>query len=79
MVAKMDSRDSNSSPNNSPPLAHDFDLPVFDKPQIEPWPVKMSWSQAMRHLAASRSHSIRDVTSPEERLRGKNPARFVLP
>jgi hypothetical protein len=64
---------------NRKPLAVDLKLPVFDQPQIEHWPAKMSWAAAMRHLAPSREHYMRHFDSPEKRLREKNPARFVLP
>lgn len=79
MVEKMDSRESNNLPDKREPLASDIKLPVFDKPQIELWPVKMSWAAAMRHLALSRSHYMQRFDSPEKRLREKNPAPFVLP
>lgn len=74
----MDSRESKNLPDKREPFASDFELPVFDQPQIEPWPVKMSWAEAMRHLAPTRSHYMRAFDSPEQRLREKNPAAFVL-
>jgi hypothetical protein len=79
MVEKMDSPESKNLSDKREPLASDLKLPVFDKPQIEPWPVKMSWAAAMRHLAPSRSHFRQGFDSPEKRLREKNPAPFVLP
>jgi hypothetical protein len=75
----MDSRKSKNLPDKREPLASDFELPVFDKPQIEPWPVKMSWAAAMRHLAPSRTLYMNGFDSPEKRLREKNPTPFVLP
>jgi hypothetical protein len=66
-------------PDKREPLASDLRLPVFEKPQIEPWPAKMSWSAAMRHLALSRSGPKQRFDSPEKRLREKNPEPFVLP
>ena len=75
----MDSQESKNLSDKREPLASDLKLPVFDKPQIEPWPVKMSWAAAMRHLAPSRSHFSWGSDSPEKRLREKNPAPFVLP
>jgi len=75
----MDSRESKNLPDNRKPLASDFKLPVFDKPQIEPWPVKMSWAAAMRHLTPTRSQYMREFDSPEKRLREKNHTPFVLP
>jgi hypothetical protein len=79
MVEKMDLRESKNLPDKREPLASDLKLPVFDKPQIEPWPVKMSWAAAMRHLAPSRRHFKATFDSPEKRLREKNPEPFVLP
>jgi hypothetical protein len=55
-----------------------LELPVFDEPLIEPWPIRMSWEQAMRHFAATRDHYMRHFDSPEKRLREKNPASFTL-
>jgi hypothetical protein len=66
-------------PDKREPLASDFRLPVFDTPQIEPWPVKMSWTAAMRHLAPSRIRYMQGFDSPEKRSREKNPRPFVLP
>jgi hypothetical protein len=65
--------------DKSKAFASDINLPVFDQPQIEPWPVKMSWTAAMRHLERSRRGHAQRFDSPEERLREKNPAPFVLP
>jgi hypothetical protein len=78
MVETMASRESKNSPDKREVLASDIELPVFDAPQIEPWPVKMSWKQAMRHLAPGREHYMRHFDSPEKRLADKNPARFIL-
>jgi hypothetical protein len=47
--------------------------------QVEHWPSKMSWSDAMRHFAAARQRFMREFDSPDERLRSTNPERFVLP
>ena len=59
-------------------LATDFVLPVFHQPQVEPWPSKMSWSEAIGHFAAAREHYMRHFDSPERRFRGKNPVPFRL-
>lgn len=61
------------------PLARDFVLPVFEERQIEHWPSRMSWSDAMRNFAPARERYMREFDSPENRLRTKNPARFRLP
>jgi hypothetical protein len=59
-------------------LASDLKLPVFNKPLKEPWPMKMSWEEAMHSFAATREHYLRHFESPEKRWREKNPMRFRL-
>jgi hypothetical protein len=63
---------------NRSSLAPDLNLPVFEVPQVEHWPSPMSWSEAMRHFAASRERYMREHDSPEQRLRDKNPEPFRL-
>ena len=79
MVAKMGSRESINSSGNRQTLASDLRLPVFEEPQVEPWPIKMSWSQAMLHLARTRGQRQREFDSAQRRFDEKNPAPFVLP
>jgi hypothetical protein len=55
-----------------------FDLPVFEKPQIEWWPSKMTWDDAMRAFDAQRKEYTRTHYSPEDRLRDKNPEPFRM-
>jgi hypothetical protein len=64
---------------NNSALALDLNLPVFEKPQVEHWPSKMSWSDAMRNFAPVRERYMREFDSPDERFRAKNPVRFSLP
>jgi hypothetical protein len=78
MVAKMRPPESISSSGNRETLACDLKLPVFEEAQIEPWPIKLSWSQALRHLARIRGQGRRELDSAKRRLDEKNPARFVL-
>lgn len=78
MVAKMRSRESTNSSPSRQAFECDLNLPVFEEPLMEPWPVNMSWLQAMRHLARTRGY-VRNFESPQDRLRGKNPTPFVLP
>jgi hypothetical protein len=59
-------------------LALDLDLPAFDVPQVEHWPLAMSWSDAMRHFAEARDRYMREQDSAERRLRDKNPEPFRL-
>jgi len=54
------------------------DFPVFDQPMIEPWPLKISWSDAIRQMAPLRDHYMRHFDSPERRLADKNPKPFEL-
>jgi hypothetical protein len=56
----------------------DLHLPVFATRQVEHWPSKMSWSEAMRNFTAARLRYMREFDSPEQRMRDKNPARFRL-
>lgn len=79
MVARMDSRELNSSSADRESFAVDLNLPVFEQPQLEHWPARMSWLQAVRHFSASRELYMRKFDSPEKRWREKNPAPFVLP
>ncbi len=64
---------------DSTPLATDLNLPAFETPQVEHWPSKMSWSDAMRLFAPARARYMREFDSPERRVRDKNPERFRLP
>jgi hypothetical protein len=70
----MDSQQSDDAP-----LACDLKLPDFYQPLAEHWPLKMSWSQAMRHFEPMRRRYMREFDSPEKRLLDKNPEPFVLP
>jgi len=54
------------------------DFPVFDQPMVEPWPLALSWSQAMRQLAPFRDYYMEHFDSAEQRLADKNPEPFVL-
>ena len=76
MVEKMPSDESNNSSERL--FATDLNLPVFETPQREHWPSGISWEQAMRLFAPFREY-MKKFDSPEERLRSKNPARFILP
>jgi len=74
----MHSRKSKASPESSDGLSCNLRLPVFDQPLIEPWPMKMSWEEAMRNFAPLRDHYMQHFDSPEKRSRDKNPRRFSL-
>lgn len=79
MVEKMPSHESKSSVKANAPLAVELNLPVFEARQVEHWPSRMSWSDAMRNFAPARERYMREFDSPENRLRTKNPTRFQLP
>jgi hypothetical protein len=74
----MRSVESKASRAKSNSLATDLRLRVFDQPLIEPWPMNISWEDAMRSFAPMREHYMRYFDSPEKRLRDKNPERFSL-
>ena len=75
----MPSEESNNFESDGSALAIDLNLPEFEAPQVEHWPSKMSWSEAMHAFAATRARYMRDFDSPEQRLRDKNPEPFRLP
>jgi hypothetical protein len=60
-------------------LAIDLNLPTFEAAQVEHWPSKMSWSEAMRIFAPARARYMREFDSPQQRIRDKNPKPFRLP
>jgi hypothetical protein len=78
MVGKMHSQGSKASPATDKGLARDLRLPVFEEPLIEPWPMRMSWEEAIRSFTLTREHYMQHFDSPEKRLRDKNPAPFRL-
>jgi hypothetical protein len=78
MVVRMRSPESKVSLAKNNRLACDLRLPVFDQPLIEPWPLKMSWQDAMRSFAPLREYYMRHFDSAEKRARDKNPERFSL-
>jgi hypothetical protein len=75
----MRSTESNNFVADRSAFAIDLNLPEFHEPQIEHWPSKMSWSEAMRSFAAARARYMREFDSPQQRVRDKNPERFRLP
>ena len=66
-----------SAKNNG--VACDFELPVFEQPMVEHWPLAMSWMEAIRHFTPFREHYMRNFDAPEKRWRDKNPEPFRLP
>jgi hypothetical protein len=76
------SRSKSSAPNPdilAPDGSADLNLPEFEAPQVEHWPSKMSWSDAMRIFAPARARYMREFDSPQQRMRDKNPEPFRLP
>ena len=78
MVEKMRSPESKVSRVKNNNLASDLRLPVFEQPTIEPWPLKMSWDDAMRSFTPLREYFMRHFDSPEKRARDKNSKPFSL-
>ncbi len=78
-VARRRSAKSFVSVKNSSLIAIDINLPLFKLRQVEHWPSKMSWSEAMKNFAPTRERYMREFDSPEQRLRDKNGERFRLP
>lgn len=75
----MLSGESNNSVPDHSAFAIDLNLPEFEAPQMEHWPSKMSWSDAMRIFAPGRARYMREFDSPQQRVRDKNPDPFRLP
>jgi hypothetical protein len=75
----MRSEESNSFASDRSALAIDLNLPEFEERQIEHWPSKMSWSEAMRAFAPERARYMREFDSPQRRVLDKNPEPFRLP
>jgi hypothetical protein len=78
MVVKMRSPKSKASHTKRNSLSTDLRLPVFDQPLVEPWPLKISWEEAMRSFASLRAYYMQHFDTPEKRVRDKNPRRFSL-
>ena len=78
-VVKMRSEESNNFEPDHSAFPIDLNLPEFEAPQLEHWPSKMSWSEAMRMFAATRERYMREFDSPQQRLLDKNPEPFRLP
>jgi hypothetical protein len=55
-----------------------FELPVFDEPQIERWPLNVTWDQAMRAFDAQRKQYMHTHYSAARRLRDENPEPFRM-
>jgi hypothetical protein len=75
----MRSAESKSFETDRSSLAIDLNLPAFEAAQVEHWPSKMSWSEAMRIFAPARARYMREFDSPQQRIRDKNPEPFRLP
>lgn len=75
----MRSGESNNSAADRSAFAIDLNLPDFEARQVEHWPSKMSWSDAIRAFAPARERYMREFDSPQQRLRDKNPEPFRLP
>ena len=74
----MRSAESKSFEADRSSFAIDLNLPAFEAAQVEHWPSKMSWSEAMRIFAPARARYMREFDSPQQRIRDKNPESFRL-
>lgn len=75
----MRSGESNNFVADRSAFAIDLNLPEFEAPQVEHWPSRMSWSDAMRIFTPARERYMREFDSPQRRMLDKNPEPFRLP
>jgi hypothetical protein len=54
------------------------ELPVFERPQQEPWPLAISWLEATQQMAPFRDYYMLRHDSPLNRFQNKNPEPFIL-
>ncbi len=64
--------------STEPYVFEPFDLPDFEVPQKEHWPMAISWEKAMSLLEGCRGDTLSEDHSPEARLRNKNPEPFRM-
>jgi len=69
---------SRMNPEDNPPLATALNFPVFDAPQVDHLPTRMTWEQVMDETEPQRQFYMMHYDSPEKRLHAKNPAPFKL-
>jgi len=74
----MRSKKSAVSARSSDDPGSDLELPIFDVTPAKHWPLRMSWSDAVRAFAPYRDYYMRRFDSPEKRLRARNPEPFRL-
>jgi len=55
-----------------------FELPVFEKPQIEWHPGTVVWETVIEETEVLRKYYIEHFDKPEIRLRDKNPKPFRM-
>jgi len=55
-----------------------LNLPDFDTPQRNRWPLKMSWDAVMFQTKPQRDFYRQHFDSPDKRLRNKNTAPFRM-
>jgi hypothetical protein len=55
-----------------------FDLPAFEKPQIEWHPEVVVWERVIEETEPMRRYYLEHFDKPENRLRDKNPNPFRL-
>jgi hypothetical protein len=65
-------------PKEDPLATAELNLPVFDVPQREHWPRKMTWEEVVIQTEPQRRFYMEHFDSPERRLRNKNPEPFRM-
>jgi hypothetical protein len=55
-----------------------LNLPVYDLPQNNSRPAKMTWEEVMDQTELQREFYMKHFDSPDKRLQNKNPAPFRL-
>jgi hypothetical protein len=78
LVDQVPSSKSETSKPFEAPLSCELNLPVFTEPQREHPSSTMTWSEAVRYFEPLRLYYMKHFYSPEQRLRDKNPKRFVM-
>jgi hypothetical protein len=66
------------NPDSDPLGIANLNLPVFDVPQKEHWPMFIPLERVMAETEPQRAFYMKHYDSPEKRLRTKNPAPFIM-
>jgi hypothetical protein len=66
------------NPEEDPLATTVLNLPVFDLPQNNSLPAKMTWEEVMDQTELQREFYMKHFDTPEKWLENKNPAPFRL-